>query len=1213
MLAWQRFRPYSVCIVLLVLAILLPAFPAAAQGRIEPFGPDPAPFVPSPQDPVQAAAEAATTGPADILALPPLPGPLTYGYASSYGVSGIPYFPDGYLNRPIGLATVGADLWVTELEGSRALKYNKNGQLLQEIGRVGQADVYPNRSLQGISDAAVDTAGNLWLTDENVHHVVQFDPTGNPTKRLGRQWNCTSDNDGFCYPSGIVIDGSGRIYISDGAPWWNRDRGNHRIQVFDAQGAYLTTIGTSGAAGSGPLQFDGQRRMALFGSTLYVADAGNDRVQILDVANPAAPALVGTLGVTGEPGGDNAHLSNPSGVAVNAQHIYVADTWNHRVQVFRRDTRAYVATIGTGWGDGNDQFRQPFDVAVDAGGMIYVADYDNYRVQVFNSQRQYVRTLGTTGVAYRTDARHLNGPWGIAVAPDGSFYVTEERGNRLIKIGPGGGALWTVGRAGVDGGWDGENDLLNSPSGVAVNAAGNVFVADKYNQRVQVFSAAGAYLRSLGMAGEQGSDNAHFNTPAGLAFGPDGALYVADSENHRIQIFDAGLNYRATLGVAGQAGDDNAHFRMPFDVAVGTDGTIYVADTNNRRVQVFNSQRQYVRTLGTTGVEGNEYSQFREPSALALDKQQRLFVADTWNSRIMVFDKNGVFLTSIGGRASTNPGGMSGPRGVAVDANGVVYVTNTWNNHTLDFYAPGVPDWAQRNLNGFGSPNTRGVASLEVFNGTLFAGSMDYSGTGARRIMRLDNGPTGPTWAEAVGAGFGSPENVFIHTLAAWDGYLYAGTQHWYVNENRSGGSEIWRSADGQTWTPVMTGGFGDTNNLEIFQLTPYSDTLLASVWNDMAGAQIWQSGNGTDWNRVASDGLGKAANQAVIVMAPFDGYLYGGTYTVNRSGEPSPGCEIWRSAAGSDWVPVVTGGLGGASCYSVQSLASFGGYLYAGTGVYDPDAGRYPGGQIWRCSAASGCDAKTDWEAMIDPGFGKPANLAILSLTVADGRLYATTYNSVTGMEVWRTSDGDTWEQVGFAGFGDLHNSSASWQNSVAVWEDTLWIGAINNANGGEVWQFQPERAALAIADPNQPHSLAHTRPDGSKLEVMLPSGALTETATLVLIGAGGPGAPQGYTSVGKPFSLDLVMDGEVQPGHVFSATVDVALTYPAAQVQGLDEAQLMLMVWNPATKQWEDAACGPVVRAPNSNQLTVPICHLSRFGLFAPVEQAYLPLLDQ
>jgi len=87
--------------------------------------------------------------------------------------------------------------------------------------------------------------------------------------------------------------------------------------------------------------------------------------------------------------------------------------------------------------------------------------------------------------------------------------------------------------------------------------------------------------------------------------------------------------------------------------------------------------------------------------------------------------------------------------------------------------------------------------------------------------------------------------------------------------------------------------------------------------------------------------------------------------------------------------------------------------------------------------------------------GFGNPQNYAITSLRVFSARLYAVTSNYTTGLEVWQTANGTDWEQVGFAGFGDSNNGGTYWDNSVTVFNNSLFIGTMNWANGGEVWQM--------------------------------------------------------------------------------------------------------------------------------------------------------------
>ena len=299
------------------------------------------------------------------------------------------------------------------------MKYTSEGAFVAQIGKAGLSNVYP-RPLLVADDLAVDAGGNIWVADWDASHVLKFDSSLKYVSELGQAWNRGQDNARFNYPAAIAFDAAGRIYVSDGAPEWDYNGGNHRIQVFNASGSYLTTIGVAGQPGSDVDHFRGPKQIAIVGDLLYVADSGNHRVQILNIANPLTPIYVATIGVTGQSGSDNADLNNPSGVALDASYIYVADRWNSRIQIFDRATRTYVATIGGSWGTGNTQFKEPTDVAVDAAGNIYVADAENQRVQQFNAGRAYVRTYGTTGVPYLTDLSHFYEPSGAALGSDGS-------------------------------------------------------------------------------------------------------------------------------------------------------------------------------------------------------------------------------------------------------------------------------------------------------------------------------------------------------------------------------------------------------------------------------------------------------------------------------------------------------------------------------------------------------------------------------------------------------------------------------------------------------------------------------------------------------------------------------------------------------------------------------------------------------------------------
>ena len=256
---------------------------------------------------------------------------LSFRYVRTFGETEVAYLADtGHVNFPYGVAADGTNVWIGETFGHRALKFTSAGAFVSAIGTAGGA----TGPVWEIADLAVDSGGNTWIVDGG--QVIKFDVAGSEVSRL---WRDDDPNTHLQIATGIAFDSAGNIYVSDGAPWWSLNTGNHRIQVFDPAGNYLTTIGSSGTAGAGNLQFHGPHHIAIYGNVLYVADGGNHRVQVFNVTNASAPVYVGTIGVTGEQSDDNAHLNNPSGVAVDANYIYVADRWNNRVQVFARSNR----------------------------------------------------------------------------------------------------------------------------------------------------------------------------------------------------------------------------------------------------------------------------------------------------------------------------------------------------------------------------------------------------------------------------------------------------------------------------------------------------------------------------------------------------------------------------------------------------------------------------------------------------------------------------------------------------------------------------------------------------------------------------------------------------------------------------------------------------------------------------------------------------------
>ncbi|MFH1897339.1 MAG: Ig-like domain-containing protein [Candidatus Desantisbacteria bacterium] len=230
-----------------------------------------------------------------------------------------------------------------------------------------------------------------------------------------------------------------------------------------------------------------------------------------------------------------------------------------------------------------------------------------------------------------------------------------------------------AGEGGYDckGSWAGEspeNDkYFSSPKGVAVDANGNIFVADTNNHRIQKFDSSGKPLLRWGSLGTM---SGQFDSPADVAVDGSGYVYVLDTGNNRVQKFSENGVF---VTYWGSEGNGNGQFRSPQGIAVGTDSYVYVIDTNNNRVQRFNNSGGFDRAWGDSSgplVQGK----FLSPQGIAVFAGS-VYVADTYHNAIQRFTTTGTF-TSMWGTTT-----LSGPDGIVVDSSGNIYVAN--NNHRI--------------------------------------------------------------------------------------------------------------------------------------------------------------------------------------------------------------------------------------------------------------------------------------------------------------------------------------------------------------------------------------------------------------------------------------------------------------------------------------------------------------------------------------------------
>ena len=286
-------------------------------------------------------------------------------------------------------------------------------------------------------------------------------------------------------------------------------------------------------------------------------------------------------------------LNGPYGIATDASgNVYVSDSENHRINKFSPG-----GALLTSWGslDGNPgnadgELNKPWGIAVNSTGVdVYVADTENNRVQRFidDGNGGYIYHSQMVGFASgKTLFNNPRGVAGVALDTDGNVFVADTFNNTIKKLTPDGVLLTEWGGYTSYGGEDGK---FRYPHGLAVDSSGNVYVADTYNNRIQKFvplsDGDGGFTYEFERKwGTYGTGEGQFDHPFEVDAGIDGNVYVADPYNERIQVFNANGKF---ITVIGEKGTNPGQFRFPTDIAGGINNKVHVSDYFNNRMQVF--------------------------------------------------------------------------------------------------------------------------------------------------------------------------------------------------------------------------------------------------------------------------------------------------------------------------------------------------------------------------------------------------------------------------------------------------------------------------------------------------------------------------------------------------------------------------------------------------------------------------------------------------
>ncbi|MGO0059996.1 Ig-like domain-containing protein [Brevibacillus fluminis] len=537
----------------------------------------------------------------------------------------------GEFSMPFGVAVDGSgNVYVADYGNNRIQKLTISTNTWSEWKKVDGDAGSGLGEFNQPSGVAVDSSGNVYVADSGNHRIQKLTASTNTWNEWGKADGYAGNGLGeFASPSGVAVDSSGNVYVAD--------YGNHRIQKLTISTNTWSEWGKAdGYAGSDLGEFTKPFGVAVDSSgNVYVTDSGNHRIQKLTISTSAWSEWKTS---DGGPGSGLGEFHTPAGVAVDRSgNLYVADYGNHRIQKLTAAENIWSQWCATTIVSGSllGEFNVPSGVAVDSSGNMYVVDAINNRIQKLSGSTNTWSEWKKIGGGAGSDLGEFSMPFGVAVDSSGNVYVADYGNNRIQKLTISTNT-WSEWKK-VDGGEGSGLGEFNQPSGVAVDSSGNVYVADSGNHRIQKLTASTNTWSEWGKVdGYAGNGLGEFASPSGVAIDSSGNVYVADYGNHRIQKLTVSTNTWSEWGkVDGGAGSDLGEFTKPFGVAVDSSGNVYVTDSGNHRVQkLTRSTSAWSEWKKSDGGPGNGLGEFNTPAGVAVDSGGNVYVADSFNFRI---------------------------------------------------------------------------------------------------------------------------------------------------------------------------------------------------------------------------------------------------------------------------------------------------------------------------------------------------------------------------------------------------------------------------------------------------------------------------------------------------------------------------------------------------------------------------------------------------
>lgn len=620
---------------------------------------------------------------------------------------------------PTGVATDSAgNVYVADHQNDTIRRITADGVVTTIAGKAGVPGSADGTGAAARFDSpygvAVDGAGNVYVADAANNTVRKISPAGVVSTLAGTAGTMGSaDGTGaaarFLFPYALATDAAGNVYVTDFH--------NDTVRKITPQGAVTTLAGTAGSAGAtdgtgAAASFNGPSGVALDAAgNLYVADYYSNIIRQITPAG-AVSTLAGTAGITGAADGTGASASfyHPAGVAMDRSgNLYVADAFNCTI---RRVTATGVVTTfagAAGTAGSTDaagaaaRFRYPAAVATDSGGNVFVADMQNDVIRKITPSTAVTTLAGTAALAGSADGSAADAqfaqPQGIVADGVGNLYVADTANNVIRRISAAGEVSTIAGTAGSAGSTDGTGSAarFSRPTGVAVDGAGNLYVADFDNNTIRRITASGEVSTLAGSPTTIGSldgtgAGASFSGPISIAIDGSGNLYVADCYNQTIRKVTPTGTVTTVAGMPGFPGSADgagavARFSYPQGVVADRSGNVYVSDSVNDTIRKIAPNGVVSTLAGTAGSSGTAdgtagAARFNSPTGLTIDGSGDLVVADFGNNLIRKVTPTGVVTTPVGEDNAFGfapgalPGVISSPTAVAVSGKSLYFTSN---------------------------------------------------------------------------------------------------------------------------------------------------------------------------------------------------------------------------------------------------------------------------------------------------------------------------------------------------------------------------------------------------------------------------------------------------------------------------------------------------------------------------------------------------------